>query len=77
LEKFLQAQALRHLKNIFITIPWFLPAYKAGGPVQSVANMVEQLGGGKWRVASGDLGAVSPESTAHHEPFLFQNILWE
>ncbi len=27
---------------IFITIPWFHPAYKAGGPVQSIANLVEQ-----------------------------------
>ena len=25
---------------IFITIPWFLPAYKAGGPIQSIANLV-------------------------------------
>jgi glycosyltransferase involved in cell wall biosynthesis len=26
---------------IFITIPWFLPAYKAGGPIQSIANLIE------------------------------------
>ncbi len=26
--------------NIFITIPWFVPAYKAGGPIQSIANLV-------------------------------------
>ena len=32
-----------HLKKIFITIPWFHPAYKAGGPVQSIANMVNEL----------------------------------
>lgn len=31
------------MKTVFISIPWFLPAYKAGGPVQSVANMVAQL----------------------------------
>jgi glycosyltransferase involved in cell wall biosynthesis len=29
--------------KIFISIPWFLPAFKAGGPVQSIANMVEAL----------------------------------
>ncbi len=29
--------------KVFISIPWFHPAYKAGGPVQSIANMVEQL----------------------------------
>lgn len=26
---------------IFISIPWFLPAYKAGGPIQSIANLVD------------------------------------
>jgi hypothetical protein len=29
--------------TIYITIPWFLPAYKAGGPIQSIANLCEQL----------------------------------
>jgi glycosyltransferase involved in cell wall biosynthesis len=28
--------------KVFITIPWFLPAYKAGGPIQSIANLVAQ-----------------------------------
>ena len=28
---------------IYISIPWFIPAYKAGGPIQSIANLVEQL----------------------------------
>lgn len=27
--------------KIFITIPWFVPAFRAGGPIQSVANLVE------------------------------------
>jgi glycosyltransferase involved in cell wall biosynthesis len=26
---------------VFISIPWFLPAYKAGGPIQSIANLVD------------------------------------
>ncbi len=26
--------------TVFITIPWFLPAYRAGGPIQSIANLV-------------------------------------
>lgn len=30
------------MKIIFIAIDWFHPAYKAGGPVQSVANLVQQ-----------------------------------
>ena len=28
---------------VFILIPWFHPAYKAGGPIQSVASMVKLL----------------------------------
>ncbi len=31
-------------KKILIFIDWFLPGYKAGGPVRSMANMVEYLG---------------------------------
>ncbi len=30
-------------KKILIFIDWFLPGYKAGGPIRSVANMVEHL----------------------------------
>jgi glycosyltransferase involved in cell wall biosynthesis len=29
--------------TIFISIPWFLPAYKAGGPIQSIANLVNNF----------------------------------
>ena len=35
--------SLNFPEKIFILIPWFHPAYKAGGPVRSVANMVRQL----------------------------------
>ena len=31
------------LTKIFITIPWFLPAYRAGGPIQSIANLVREF----------------------------------
>jgi glycosyltransferase involved in cell wall biosynthesis len=31
------------MRTIFITIPWFSPAFQAGGPVQSIANMVSEL----------------------------------
>jgi glycosyltransferase involved in cell wall biosynthesis len=34
------------LITIFISIPWFYPAFRAGGPVQSVANMVTELNEG-------------------------------
>jgi glycosyltransferase involved in cell wall biosynthesis len=35
-----QSQTL-NLK-IFISIPWFLPAFRAGGPIQSIANLVKE-----------------------------------
>jgi len=38
------------LKTIFICIDWFHPAYKAGGPVQSIANLVGQYGGGHLQI---------------------------
>lgn len=44
---------LNHLKKIFILIPWFQPAYKAGGPIQSIANMVKQLARGSGQGAIG------------------------
>lgn len=31
------------MTTIFIFIDWFLPAYKAGGPIQSVANLVDNF----------------------------------
>ncbi len=30
-------------KRILIFIDWYLPGYKAGGPIQSVANLIEHL----------------------------------
>ncbi len=32
------------MTTIFICMDWFHPAYKAGGPVQSIANLVAQYG---------------------------------
>ena len=31
-------------KKILITIDWFLPGTKSGGPVRSYANMLDHLG---------------------------------
>ncbi|RYE48139.1 MAG: glycosyltransferase, partial [Sphingobacteriales bacterium] len=31
------------MKTVFVTIPWFIPAFKAGGPIVSIANMVNEL----------------------------------
>ena len=32
-------------KKIVVLIDWYLPGYKAGGPIQSVANIVARLKG--------------------------------
>ncbi len=32
-------------KKILVFIDWFLPGYKAGGPIRSVAHIVSQLSG--------------------------------
>src|SRR5690242_21702993 len=37
---------MNKLNKIFITIPWFVPAFRAGGPVQSVANLVSEFNEG-------------------------------
>ena len=30
-------------KNILVCIDWFLPAYKAGGPIQSINNIISHF----------------------------------
>jgi glycosyltransferase involved in cell wall biosynthesis len=35
------------MRTIFICIEWFHPAYRAGGPVQSIANLVNHYGEGQ------------------------------
>ncbi len=32
------------MKNILIYIDWFTPAYKAGGPIQSLQNLIDKMG---------------------------------
>jgi glycosyltransferase involved in cell wall biosynthesis len=34
----------KHKPKVLIFIDWFLPAFKAGGPVQSISNLVNHLG---------------------------------
>ena len=31
-------------KSILLFIDWYLPGFKAGGPIRSMANMVQHLG---------------------------------
>lgn len=52
--------------RVFISIPWFLPAYKAGGPIQSIANLVNNFNGSiEYFIFCGD-------KDLNHEPL--QNI---
>ena len=49
--------------RILIFIDWFLPAYKAGGPIRSIANLVDHLNGDfDFYIITGDrdLGDVKP-----------------
>ena len=40
---------------VFITIPWFLPAYRAGGPIQSIAHLVTHFNEDvEYRIFCGD-----------------------
>ena len=48
---------------VLVAIDWYLPAYRAGGPVRSVANLVNALGDDvDFRIVTGDrdLGASEP-----------------
>ncbi len=44
MEKRIQDELSTVLEKIFILIPWFSPAFKAGGPIQSIANLVDTMG---------------------------------
>lgn len=48
--------------KIYILIPWFYPAYKAGGPVQSIANMVRALGSNNLLETTGNEGEIHSET---------------
>jgi len=43
---------LTETKNILVFIDWYLPGYKAGGPIQSIANLVDKLPHHFWIVTS-------------------------
>ena len=48
---------------VLVALDWYLPAYRAGGPVRSMANLVEALGDDiDFRIVTGDrdLGADAP-----------------
>ncbi|MFM7726721.1 MAG: hypothetical protein ACKO7B_08465, partial [Flavobacteriales bacterium] len=41
---------MRTRKKILVFADWFLPGYKAGGPIRSVANLVQTLDVDFWIV---------------------------
>ncbi len=66
---------------VFITIPWFLPAYKAGGPIQSVANLVSRFGEGiEYRIFCGDTdldgSKLSGIETGKWVPYNENTMVW-
>ena len=68
-------------KKIFITIPWFVPAFRAGGPVQSVANLVKEYREGvEYLIFCGDtdLNGAELENIQTNEwvPFNEQTKVW-
>lgn len=61
-------------KNIIITIDWFLPGTNAGGPVRSVANMIEQLHEFNFYIITRNTDYCSSESYKNVEPNTWINF---
>lgn len=40
--------------KVLITIPWFLPAFRAGGPIRSVANLIESFPEAEYYIYTSD-----------------------
>ncbi len=62
--------------KILIFIDWFLPGYKAGGPIRSVANMVEHLSGEFEFIivtSDRDFGCENPYQNVETDRFIKRN----
>ena len=69
------------MTKIFITIPWFLPAFRAGGPIQSVANLVREFREDvEYFIFCGDVdvngGALENITTGEWKPFNEYTQVW-
>lgn len=42
------------MKKILISTPWFLPAFRAGGPIRSIANLVNSYEGAEFFIFTSD-----------------------
>lgn len=66
--------------TVFISIPWFIPAYRAGGPIQSLANLINNFKSGiEYRVFCGskDLnGEPLNVETGKWIPYNEQTMVW-
>lgn len=70
-----------NLTKIFITIPWFLPAFRAGGPIQSIANLVKEFHEGvEYYIFCSDTdlngGAIENITTGEWVPFSDHTHVW-
>jgi glycosyltransferase involved in cell wall biosynthesis len=68
------------MTRIFITIPWFLPAFRAGGPVQSIVNLVNEYDRADFYIFCGDsdLNGIPLEGIRKNEwtPFNDHTKVW-
>ena len=69
------------MTRVFITIPWFLPAFRAGGPIQSVANLVREFHEDvEYFIFCGDIdvngGALENVTTGEWIPFNGNSQVW-
>jgi glycosyltransferase involved in cell wall biosynthesis len=69
------------MTKVFVTIPWFLPAFRAGGPIQSVANLVREFHEGvEYYIFCSDTdlngGAVENITTGEWLPFNAHTHVW-
>lgn len=54
------------MRNVLVAADYFLPGYRAGGPVRALANMIDQLGDQfKFFVLTRDHDLGDPQSYAH------------
>jgi glycosyltransferase involved in cell wall biosynthesis len=68
------------MTKIFITIPWFVPAFRAGGPIQSVANLVKEYTDAEYYIFCSDTdlngSALENITTGKWMPFNDHTKVW-
>ena len=62
-----------------IFIPWFVPAYKAGGPIQSIANLVDKYENADFRIYTSNRdmdGSILPVETDRWLKYNTRTEVW-